>query len=169
MFGLEKTLRSLTRSPFDSILGAARRMARPLHFEEGGAVEAQAGAAGQHSDDDFVLPSDVREKEVLSEIHDLLRAKRFSTPKRSNGATSSLKKTIDGKIVVPADLLLQLGDGKADRGKRVLEKVVNEIRQHRVLSRLPPRSALPARPGFAVTAYPTQTLPREEPNQPGRC
>ena len=73
------------------------------------------------------------------------------------------------RMFVPADLVLLLGDGAVDKGKRVLEKIVNEIRHRRVLDRLPPRSALPTRPGFAVTAYPTQTLPREEPNQPGRC
>jgi len=145
-FGLEKTLRSLTRSPFDSILAAARRMARPLHFEEGGKVERQPRADGQHNDDDFVLPSDVREEEVLSEIQDRLRVKRSSISKRGIGTTASLKRSIDRKVVVPADLLLQLGDGAVDKGKRVLEEIVNEIR--RVLDRLPARSALPARPGF---------------------
>ena len=43
---------------------------------------------------------------------------------------------------MPADLLLQLGDGAIDRGKRVLEKIVNEIRQRRTLRRLAIRSAL---------------------------
>ena len=84
MFGLEKTLRSLTRSPFDSILAAAHRMARPLHFEEGGAVPHEGRVVEQPIDQDFVLPPDVREEEVLSEIQDRLRAKRFSMPKRSN-------------------------------------------------------------------------------------
>jgi hypothetical protein len=72
-------------------------------------------------------------------------------------------------MVVPAAVLLQLGDGTIDRGRRVLEKIVNEIRHRRVLSRLPQRSAVPARPGFAVTGYPNRTLPREEPDQLGRC
>ena len=73
------------------------------------------------------------------------------------------------RMFVPADVVLLLGDGAVDKGKRVLEKVVNEIRYRRVLDRLPARSTLPARPGFVVTAYPAQTLPREEPNHPGRC
>jgi hypothetical protein len=36
-------------------------------------------------------------------------------------------------------------DGAADRGKRVLEKIVNEVRHRRVLSRLPATSAAPNR------------------------
>ena len=140
MFGLEKTLRSLTRSPFDSILAAAHRMARPLHFEEGGAVPHEGRVVEQPIDQDFVLPPDVREEEVLSEIQDRLRAKRFSMPKRSNSAVPLLKKTVHGGVFVPADVVLLLGDGAIERGKRVLEKIVNEIRHRRVLSRLPATS-----------------------------
>jgi hypothetical protein len=145
MFGLEKTLRSLTRSPFDSILAAAHRMARPLHFEEGGTVKAQAGAESQHSDNGFILPSDVREEEVVNAIRDWLQAKRYSNPGRNSDAVSSLKTTAGGRVFVPADVVLLLGDGTVDRGKRVLEKVVNEIRHRRVLSRLPPTPVMPNR------------------------
>jgi hypothetical protein len=55
---------------------------------------------------------------------------------RSNGAASSLKRTVDGRVFVPADVVLLLGDGAMDRGKQVLEKVVNEVRHRRVLNRL---------------------------------
>ena len=145
MFGLENTLRSLTRSPFDSILAAAHRMARPLHFEEGGIVQTQAGADHRHNDGDFILPSDVQPEEVLSEIQDWLYAKRFSMPKRSISAVPSLKKTVDGRVFVPADVVSLLGDGAVDRGKRVLGKIINEIRHRRVLNRLPAAPVVPSR------------------------
>jgi hypothetical protein len=137
LFEMARALRSLTRSPIESALHSARHMARPFRFEEGGAVKSQAAADNQHNDDDFVLPSDVREEEVLTEVQDRLRATRFSIPERSKGAISSLKTTADGRLFVPADVVLLLGDGAADRGKRVLEKIVNKIRQRRVLDRLP--------------------------------
>jgi len=43
------------------------------------------------------------------------------------------------------DVVLQLGDGTVDQGQRVLEKIVNQIRHGRVLSRLPARPAMPSR------------------------
>jgi hypothetical protein len=136
MFGLERSYRSLTLSPFASVLAAARRMARPhLHLEDGGSVPA-GRVDDQHSEHDFMLPSDVREQEVLSAIQDQLRAPRYSTPMRDRGAAYSFKTTADGRVFVPADVVLLLGDGAADRGKRVLEKIVNEIRHRRVLNRL---------------------------------
>ena len=95
-----------------------------------------------------MLPFDVRAEEVVSAIHDWLQAKRFSAPKRNSAAASSLKTTADGRVFVPTDVVLLLGDGAADRGKRVLEKIVNEIRHRRVLSRLPATSA--ARKATAV-------------------
>jgi len=43
--------------------------------------------------------------------------------------------TADGRIIVPANLVLLLGDGSADRGRLVLERIVSEVRHHRVLNR----------------------------------
>jgi hypothetical protein len=119
-------------------------MARP-HLQEGGIVPHEGRVEDQNDDGDFVLPSDVREEAVWSEIQDRLRAKRFSMPKRSNGATSSLKTTAGGRVFVPADVVLLLGDGRVDRGKRVLKRIVNEVRQRRMLDRLPARSSVPNR------------------------
>ena len=146
LFELANSLRSLT-SPLTSALHAARRMARPLHFEEGGTVPTH-GADGRHDHDAFPLPPDIQEEEVVSAIRDWLQAKRFSAPKRNSDAVSPLKTTVDGKVFVPADVVLLLGDGAADRGKQVMEKIVNEIRHRRVLSRLPATSA--ARKATAV-------------------
>src|SRR5690242_8746401 len=78
MFGLEKTLRSLTRSPFDSILAAAHRMARPLHFEEGGAVPHEGRVVEQPIEQDFVLPPDVDPHLVAFAIDEKLRNGRKS-------------------------------------------------------------------------------------------
>jgi hypothetical protein len=143
LFEMARALRSLT-SPLTSALHTARRMARPLHFEEGGTVPTH-DADGRHDHDAFPLPPDIQEEEVVSAIRDWLQAKRFSAPKRNSGAVSSLKTTADGKVFVPADVVLLLGDGAADRGKQVMEKIVNEVRHRRVLNRL---AAMPAaRPG----------------------
>jgi hypothetical protein len=54
--------------------------------------------------------------------------------------------TADDRLFVPADVVLLLGDGVADRSKRALEKIVNEIRHRRVLDRLPAKSVVPGRP-----------------------
>jgi hypothetical protein len=137
LFELANSLRSLT-SPLTSALHAARRMARPLHFEEGGTVPTHGPADGQHDHDHdaFPVPPDIREEEIGSAIHDWLQAKRSSASKRNSSAISSLKKTVDGRMFVPADVVSLIGDGAVDRGKRVLEKIVNEIRHRRVLNRL---------------------------------
>ena len=138
LFELANSLRSLT-SPLTSALHAARRMARPLHFEEGGTVPTHGAAGGQQDRNAFPLPPDIREEEVASAIRDWLQAKRFSAPKGNSGAVSSLKTSVDGKVLVPADVVLLLGDGAADRGKQALERIVNEVRHRRVLNRLAER------------------------------
>jgi hypothetical protein len=145
LFELARALRPLT-SPLTEALHQARRMSHHyLHFDEGGAVSTKGRVYGQHDHDAFPLPPDIREEEVVSAIRDLLQAKRFSAPKRNSGAVSSLKTTANGRVFVPADVVLLLGDGAADRGKRVLERIVNEIRHRRVLNRLSATSV--ARPG----------------------
>jgi hypothetical protein len=48
-------------------------------------------------------------------------------------------------VVVPAALMLALGDGEIDRGRQVVERIVSEIRHHRMLRRLPVRTLVPTR------------------------
>ena len=139
-FDLAKSLRSLTRSPLHWALHEAHRMAR-RHLESGGNVTPH----NTIGDQDFVLPPDVSASAVASAIEDRLRDQRFSSRKRSNGATPALKMTSDGKVVVPANLILLLGDGEIDRGRRVVERIVSEIRHHRMLRRLPMRPLVPTR------------------------
>ena len=139
-FDLAKSLRSLTRSPIHSVIHEAHRFARH-HLESGGHVTPH-NTIGDH---DFVLPPDVSGAEVASAIEDRLRGQRFSSRKRSNGATPTLQTNADGKVVVPAEVMLVLGDGEIDRGRRVVERIVSEIRHHRMLRRLPVRTLVPTR------------------------
>jgi len=109
------------------------------HLESGGNVRPDVGS----SYNGFVLPPDVSASAAASAIEDRLRSQRFSSRTRSDGATSALKMTSDGGTVVPADVLLLLGDGAIDSGGRVVERIVSEVRHHRILSRLPARSCRP--------------------------
>ena len=111
------------------------------HLESGGNVTPH----NTIGDQDFVLPPDVSASAVARAVEDRLRGQRFSSRKRSNGATPALKMTSDGKVVVPANLILLLGDGEIDRGRRVVERIVSEIRHHRMLCRLPMRPLVPTR------------------------
>ena len=43
----------------------------------------------------------------------------------------------NGRAVVPSELILLLGDGSADGGRRVLEQIVRDLRDHRILMRVP--------------------------------
>jgi hypothetical protein len=139
-FDLAKSLRYLTRSPIHSVIHEAHRFARH-HLENGGNVTPHSTIGDQ----DFVLPPDVSASAVASAIEDRLRNQRFSSRKRSNGATPALKTNADGRAVVPADVLLLLGDGAIDSGRRVLERIVSEVRHHRMLSRLPMRPLVSTR------------------------
>jgi hypothetical protein len=137
-FDLAKSLRSLTRSPIHSVIHEAHRFARH-HLESGGNVTPH----NTIGDQDFVLPPDVSASAVTSAIEDRLRGQRFSSRKRGIDAVPPLQTNADGKVVVTAELMLALGDGEIDRGRRVVERIVSEIRHHRMLGRLPTRSALP--------------------------
>jgi len=112
---------------------------RPL--DAGGIATPDGGGGNQ----DFVLPPDLGASEVERAIEDWLRGLRVSSRRRDNDAGPSLQMTSDGRAVVPAELLLLLGDGFADCGKQVMEEIVKELRNHRILDRLPVRSLLPAR------------------------
>ena len=111
------------------------------HLESGGPVPTRTDDL-KH---EFVVPADIRQQDLVREIGDRLHTRRNSRAESRNGATPTLKMTSDGRAVVPAELLLLLGDGSADRGRRVIEEIVKELRNHRMLDRLPVRSLLPAR------------------------
>jgi hypothetical protein len=52
--------------------------------------------------------AEIRSREILQRIQPRVR--------HNSGAASSLKRTVDGRMFVPADVVLLLGDGAADRG-----------------------------------------------------
>ena len=137
-FDLAKSLRSLTRSPIDSVIHD--RFARH-HLESGGNVTPH----NTIGDQGFVLPPAVSASAVASAIDDRLRGQRFSSRKRGIDAVPLLQTNADGKVVVPAEVMLVLGDGEIDRGRRVVERIVSEIRHHRMLRRLPMRPLVPTR------------------------
>ena len=139
-FDLAKSLRSLTRSPLHWALHEAHRMAR-RHLESGGNVTPH----NTIGDQDFVLPPDVSASAVASAIEDRLRGQRFSSRKRGIEGVPPLQIGAHGKVVVPAELMLALGDGEIDRGRRVVERIVSEIRHHRMLRRSPMRPLVPTR------------------------
>ena len=58
MFGLERSFRSFTLSPFASVLAQARRQAR-RHLELGGTVPANGRVVEEPIEQDFELPPDV--------------------------------------------------------------------------------------------------------------
>ena len=128
MFGLEKTLRSLTRSPFDSILAAARRMARP-HFEEGGTVPHEGRVVDQNDDGDFILPPDVDLVQVALAIDAKLRDGQ-AIPGLGHDPTIVLERRGGGRVVVAGHHLLRLGDGNFAKGKRFMHCLVAKLRRH---------------------------------------
>jgi hypothetical protein len=126
MFGLEKTLRSLTRSPFDSILAAAHRMARP-HFEEGGTVPTEGRVVEEPIEQDFVLPPDVDPLTVAFAIDEKLR----DGPKVAglgDDPMRLLERRAGGRIVVAGHHLPRLGDGNFAKGKQFMHSLIARIR-----------------------------------------
>ena len=86
--------------------------------------QAQGDAGEASGEDDFVLPADIDPYEVAGAIADKLRG---SERKRPDKAQPLLKTRMDGRIVVLAAYVQQLG------GRRVLDQIVSELRARRVL------------------------------------
>ena len=79
-----------------------------------------------------MLPPDVDPVEVAEAIEAKLRDGRGSSAERGNSPLSLLAIRPDGSVVVPANHVMRLGDGAVDRGRRVLERLVSDIRAHRI-------------------------------------
>jgi hypothetical protein len=133
LFNLAQTLRSLTTSPITTAVDQAHRMAQ-RRLEAGGPAVSARGRVGDHSGArDFVLPPDVDPVEVAGAIEAKLRGGRDSAHERGNRAHSVLATRPDGRVVVPAEMVQRLGEGMVDRGRRILDRIVGDIRGHRVL------------------------------------
>jgi hypothetical protein len=119
-------------SPISTAVDQAHRMAQ-RRLEAGGAAVSARGRVDHGADArDFVLPSDVDPVEVATAMEAKLRDGRGSSAERGNSPLSLLAIRPDGSVVVPADYVMRLGDGAVDRGRRVLERLVSDIRAHRI-------------------------------------
>jgi hypothetical protein len=127
LLGLAHSLRSLTTSPATAALQQAHRMAR-RRLAVGGA----SGAVRQVDDGtgtaDYLLPSDIDPAEVAFAIHAKLHAGRGAQAGLGDDLLNVLERRAGGRVVVPGYHLLRLGDGRFDRGKRFMHRVVNQIR-----------------------------------------
>jgi len=129
------SLRSLTGSPFDAAVRLAHLAAR-RHLETGGAAAPAPGRAAADAAD-FVLPPDIAALDVAVAVKGRLRDIRG----RHDNAPSAVKLGAAGRIVVPRDCVEHLGDGDLDRGRRVLDRIIADIRDRRILQRVRQHSA----------------------------
>ena len=128
LFGLGNTLRSLTTSPATAALQQAHRMAR-RRLESGGAASSKRRRGDDDAADaEFVLPLDIDPAEVALAIHAKLHAGRGTQAGLGDDLLNVLERRSGGRVVVPGFHLLRLGDGRFDRGRRFMHRVVNQIR-----------------------------------------
>jgi hypothetical protein len=128
LFGLGNTLRSLTTSPATAALQQAHRMAR-RRLESGGPASSKRSRGDDDAADaEFELPSDIDPAEVALAIHAKLHAGRGAQAGLGDDLLNVLERRSGGRVVVPGFHLLRLGDGRFDRGRRFMHRVVNQIR-----------------------------------------
>lgn len=126
LFEMARSLRALTRSPIESVLHAARSMARP-HFEEGGTVPHEGRVEDQNDECDFLLPPDIDPMLVALAIDEKLRNGRKSSG-LGDDPMRLLERRAGGRIVVAGHHLLRLGDGRFDRGRQFMHNLIANIR-----------------------------------------
>ena len=128
MFGLERSFRSLTLSPFSSVLAQARRQAR-RHLEVGGTVPANGRVVEEPIEQDFELPPDVDPLVVALAIDAKLRHGQKASPGIGDDPMQLLERRADGRVVVSGHHLLRLGDGRFDRGRQFMHNLIASIRR----------------------------------------
>ena len=127
LFEIARSLRSLTRSPIESALHAARSMARPLRFEEGGVVPHEGRVEGQHNEQEYELPRDIDPKLVALAIDEKLSDGR-KVPGLGDDPMQLLERRVGRRVVVAGHHLLRLGDGNFAKGKRFMHGLIARIR-----------------------------------------
>src|SRR6202140_2259882 len=134
--GLTNTLRSLTAaSPITTAINEARRQAR-RHLEAGGTAAPARGRVDDRAGPaDFVLPADIEADDVAKAIEAKLRGTRGSPSDRRSRVQHMLERKAGGRVVVSGYHLLRLGDGRFDRGRRFMERIISDIRARRGLTR----------------------------------
>ena len=128
LFEMARALRPLT-SPLTSALHEARRMARPFHFEEGGAVPHEGRVVDQNDDGDFLLPLDVDPMVVALAINAKLRDGQVPRAGLGHDPTIVLERRAGGRIVVAGHHLLRLGDDNFAKGKQFMHGLVAKLRR----------------------------------------
>ena len=128
LFERARALRSLTRSPINSALHEARRMARPhFDFEEGGVVPHEGRVEDRDNEGDFLLPPDVDPMAVALAIDEKLRDARKAAG-LGDDPLQLLERRAGGRVVVAGHHLLRLGDGNFAKGKRFISALIARIR-----------------------------------------
>ncbi len=127
MFGLERSFRSLTVSPFASVLAQARRQAR-RHLEVGGTVPANGRVVKEPIQQDFELPPDVDPLVVALAVDAKLRNGQRSPPGIGDDPMQLLERRAGGRIVVAGHHLLRLGDGNFAKGRQFMHGLVAKLR-----------------------------------------
>ena len=127
--GGANVFRSLTLSPMNTALQQAHQMA-PRHLEAGGAAAATPKRATPDlAPRDYVLPLDVDPDQVRRAIVAKLWERGLPRPA---DALPVIERRAGGRVAVPARHLLQLGDGRFDRGRQFMHGLVKQIRARRV-------------------------------------
>jgi hypothetical protein len=127
LLGLAHSLRSLTTSPATAALQQAHRMAR-RRLAVGGASGPAQRLDDDSRDTDYALPPDVNPVLVAMAIRAKLHGGRASEAGLGDDLLDLLERRAGGRVVVPGYHLLRLGDGRFDRGRRFMHRVVNQIR-----------------------------------------
>ena len=132
-FDLAQTLRSLTASPMSTAIDQARRMAQ-RRLDTGGTVGH--GRDDDHpGPEDCLLPDDIDPLILATAIEDGRRGSFGHRLDGSGAAPLAIQITADGRILVPRLCLERLGGGAVDRGKRLLDRVISDLRARRTLMR----------------------------------
>ena len=130
LFEIARSLRSLTRSPIEPALHAARSIARPrFRFEEGGVIPHE-GRVDQKDEHEYELPGDIDPMQVALAIDESLRHGR-KVPSLGDDPMQLSERRIGRRVVVAGHHLLRLGDGNFAKGKRFMHRLVARLRQRR--------------------------------------
>ena len=129
LFGLAHSLRSLTRSPADHAVQQARLLAQ-RHLAAGGALAPTSGRVDDDAAADFVIPTDLDPAAVAMAIRAKLGGEGLQAG-LGEDMLHPLERMAGGRVAVPGRHLLRLGDGRFDRGRRFMHRVVSDIRARR--------------------------------------
>jgi hypothetical protein len=81
----------------------------------------------------YIVPADIEPTALAAAIDEKLRRTSGSTSGRSEGVLEAIGADADGqRVVAPKE---RLGNGDYDRGRRVLEGIITDIRVRRALMR----------------------------------